>query len=84
MAGRRTDMHRLQELVRLHRMELSQRQMARALRMSRRTIVRALSAFRSANLLEGAADALPPRSELDAAMESAHPRAQGRQERSRR
>ena len=82
MAGRRTDMHRLQELVRLHRMELSQRQMARELRMSRRTIVRALSAFRSANLLEGAADALPPRSELDAAMESAHPRAQGRQERS--
>ena len=59
MAARRTDMHRLQEVVRLHRMGRSRRQIERELRMSRHTITEAFRAFESSALLEGAAGDLP-------------------------
>lgn len=55
-------MHRLQEVVRLHRMGQSSRVIARQLSMGRDTIRGYLAALRRAGLLEGAAEVLP---ELD-------------------
>ena len=46
MSARRPDMHRLQELVRLHRMGQSARSLARQLRMGRATALQYLAAFR--------------------------------------
>ena len=59
MAARRTDVHRLQEAVRLHRLGRSERKIARDLRMSRNTVQQAFKAFRAAGLLDGAPAALP-------------------------
>ena len=59
MGARRTDMHRLQEMVRLCRMGRSARAIARALHMGRNTIQGYLAAFAADGLLEGAADELP-------------------------
>ena len=61
-------MHRLQELIRLHRLGRSHRQIARQLRMGRDTIRDYATAFSKAGLLEGPADALPARSVLQAAV----------------
>ena len=52
-------MHRLQEMVRLHRMGRSSREIARTLRMGRDTIRSYLRGLQRAGLLEGAADELP-------------------------
>lgn len=68
MAARRTDMYRVQELVRLHRMGKSSREIARQLRMGRDTIRRYRIGLSWAGLLEGAADALPELAELSAAV----------------
>ncbi len=73
MAARRTDVHRLQEVVRLHRMGLSGRKIARRLRMGRDTIGRVLEAFGRAGLLAGDAGDLPEAPALRAALEAAHP-----------
>ena len=73
MAARRTDVHRLQEVVRLHRLGRSKRQIERELRMGRRTITRALDAFEAAGLLGGEAASLPEAGELAAAMTAAQP-----------
>lgn len=59
MAARRTEMHQLQELIRLHRLGRSGRKIARQLRMSRDTVGQYQTAFRAAGLLEGCPDELP-------------------------
>lgn len=68
----RIDMHRLQELVRLHREGMSARECARVLGMSRNTARRYLRAVRDAGLLSGEVDELPDlealRDVVDAAM----------------
>lgn len=73
MAARRTDVHQYQELVRLHRLGESQRRIARAIRMSRKTVGRALEVFLGAGLLEGDPSALPKPADLRQAMETAYP-----------
>ncbi|MEQ1565188.1 MAG: hypothetical protein ABMA64_06080 [Myxococcota bacterium] len=55
----RTEMHRLQELVRLHRQGLGAREVARVLAMSPNTERNYRSALQLACLLEGDAGALP-------------------------
>jgi transposase len=52
-------MHRLQEVIRLHRLGRSGRQIARRLRMGRETVRGYLDAFGKAGLLEGVAEDLP-------------------------
>lgn len=64
MAARRTDMHRLQEVIRLHRMGESVRCIARQLAMGRNTIREYLAVVSQAGLLEGPVDALPERDVL--------------------
>ena len=66
----RTDMHRLQELVRLHRQGRGPREVARMLGMSPNTERTYRSALRLACLLEGDAseEALPGLAELRAAV----------------
>ncbi len=59
MSARRTDMHRIQELVRLHRLGQGQRSIAKQLRMSRETIRTYQGKLREAGLLDGCPDELP-------------------------
>lgn len=59
MGAKRTDMHRLQEMVRLHRLGESSRSIARRLQMGRDTIRCYLRGLRNAGLLDGPADELP-------------------------
>jgi len=54
-------MHRLQEMIRLHRLGRSRRQIARQLRMGRDTIRAYLAIVSAAGLLEGAASSRRPR-----------------------
>ena len=56
-------MHRLQELVRYHRMGRSERQIARLLRMGRNTTRDYLAAMEKAQLLDGDLQQLPPAQE---------------------
>jgi DNA-binding NarL/FixJ family response regulator len=62
MGARRTDMHRLQEVIRLHRLGKSSRRIARHLSMGRDTIREYLAVLSDAGLLAGPIDELP---ELD-------------------
>ncbi len=57
-------MHRLQEMVRLHRMGKSSREIARQLRMGRDTIRCYLRALKSSGHLEGAPEELPEIADL--------------------
>ena len=75
-------MHRLQELVRLHRLGEGARQVARKLRMSPNTERKYRRILDSAGVLEGDADALPELATLKAIVEAANPAAQQRQQRS--
>jgi len=59
MGARRTDMHRLQEVIRLHRLGKSTRRIARQMQMGRDTIRSYLEVLSKAALLEGPVDALP-------------------------
>ena len=59
MANRRTDMHRLQELVRLHRMGVGAREIARILGISPNTERSYRRALDAEALLAGPTDALP-------------------------
>jgi transposase len=61
-------MHRLQELVRLHRMGTGKREVARLLKMSPRIELGYREALSKAGLLAGAVDELPSSSELLAAL----------------
>lgn len=64
MTARRTDMDRLQELVRLHRMGTGSREIARLLAMSPNTERAYRRALEAEALLQGPADALPSLAEL--------------------
>lgn len=66
-------MHRLQELVRLHRMGTGKREVARLLKMSPRIELGYREALSKAGLLEGAVDALPSSAELLAALHEHKP-----------
>ena len=68
MARHRTDMHRLQELVRLHRLERGSRDIARLLGMGRDTIRTYTQALERAGLLAGSAAELPSLEALAAAI----------------
>jgi transposase len=68
MTNRRIAMHRLEELVRLHRLGETTREVARLLGISPNTERAYREAFVAAGLLEGSADALPPLAELKAAV----------------
>ena len=59
MGRARIDMHRLQEVLRLHRLGLSARAIARQLRIGRNTLGGYLDAVSKAGLLDGSADELP-------------------------
>lgn len=59
MSARRTDMHRIQELVRLHRLGQGQRAIAQQLRMGRETIRTYQGKLREAGLLDGCPADLP-------------------------
>lgn len=60
MAAPRVDMHRLQEMVRLHRLGRSSRQVARQLGMGRDTHRQYLRVLAAAGFLAGSPDELPP------------------------
>jgi DNA-binding NarL/FixJ family response regulator len=60
MAARRTDMHRLQEVTRLHRMGESVRRIARQLALGRNTIREYLMGRSTVHRL------LPPRARIEA------------------
>ena len=66
MSAKRTEMHRLQELIRLHRMGLSQRALSDQLRMGRRTIRRYMRALEEAGVLSGSPSQLPDAAALRA------------------
>jgi len=68
MARHRTDKHRLQELVRLHRLGRTAREVARMLGMGRNTLAAYAKALGAAGLLEGEAGALPAAEVLRAAV----------------
>src|ERR1700694_5427100 len=73
MAKRRTQMHRLQDLVRLHRQKTGVRETARLLGMGPNTERQYREAIAKAGLLDGAPDALPTLEELKAAVMAEHP-----------
>ena len=66
-------MHRLQDLVRLCRMNLPCRAVARQLKMGRNTVARCVQAMREAGLLEGDPRDLPSMEELVQAVEKHAP-----------
>ena len=67
-------MHRLQELVRLHRMGTSGREVARLLGMGRNTEREYREAIEAAGLLDGEAEKLPELETLKMAVEQHLPR----------
>ena len=71
MGARRTDMHRLQEMVRLHRMGRSARAIARQMRVGRNTIKGYLATLCRSGMLEGPPDALPPLETLRTCVQAA-------------
>lgn len=66
--ARNRDMHRLQELVRLHRQGCRSRDIARLLRMGRNTVRGCREALGAAGLLDGPVDDLPDLEVLKAAV----------------
>lgn len=80
MAYRRAQMHRLQELVRLHRYKTGARETARLLGMGPNTERQYREAIASAGLLAGSPEALPSLEELRAAVESVRPPAPSAQQ----
>ena len=68
MSQKRTEMDRLQELVRLHRMETGCREVARLLAMSPNTERQYREILAAEGLLEGRVDALPELTQLKAAV----------------
>ncbi len=66
MAARPTEMHRLAEMVRLHRQGLKRREVARLLGMSPNTERRYREALEPSGVLKGAPDDVPELTELKA------------------
>lgn len=64
MGKRRLDMHRLQEVIRLHRLGESGRAIAKRLKIGRNTITDYLRVVSEAGILEGSASDLPELGEL--------------------
>jgi transposase len=74
MSAKGVSMHRLQELVRLHRFGgATTHEIAASLAMSPNTERKYRNALTAAGLLSGAVDALPPLAELKSAVEKALP-----------
>ncbi len=73
MAARRTEMDRLQELVRLHRLNSGGREVARLLKMSPNTERKYRLALETAGLLHGCPTKLPELDELKEAVLAACP-----------
>lgn len=73
MGARRTDMHRLQEMLRLHRLGRGSRDIARQLKMGRDTIRQWLRTLAAAGMLEGPAEELPELDTLRAIVEEHAP-----------
>lgn len=69
MARRRVELDRLQELVRLHRMGMGAREVARMLEISPNTEREYRCVFEAEGLLDGDVDALPPLEVLRAAVD---------------
>lgn len=82
MTASQIDMHRLQEAVRLHRLENSRRSIAGSLKMGRATLRRYFSALEAAGLLDGDPSDLPDLAELRAAATAGVPRKPAPQARS--
>ncbi len=80
MSNRSTDMHRLQELVRLHRKGEGCREVARLLKMSPNTERRFREALKEAQLLAGPVTPLPELEELKVAVAKFCPSKQPAQE----
>jgi transposase len=59
MGNRRLDMHRLQEVIRLHRLGESGRSIAKPLKIGRNTNSAYVEAISKAGLLEGPANLVP-------------------------
>ena len=75
MTAPRTDMHRLQELIRLHRMGVGSRERCRLLGMSPKTELKYRNLFANAGLLDGPETTLPDLEALRRCVEaSAEPR----------
>lgn len=74
MSAERIDMHRLQELVRLHRLGNGHRAVARLLGMSPNTERLYRDILKAAELLDGDSQALPELSQLQAAVRAKRPR----------
>ncbi len=70
---RRKEMHDIQELVRLHRLHTPTREAARALGMSRNTLLKYKQRLEKAGLLEGVPDELPALDVLAAAIPQQRP-----------
>ncbi|MEM6275183.1 MAG: hypothetical protein AAF735_08080 [Myxococcota bacterium] len=68
MVARRINMHRLQELVRLHRLNVGAREVARLLTMSPNTERDYRRALQDVGLLDGPVDELPELATLQAAV----------------
>jgi transposase len=73
MSRQAIEMHRLQELVRLHRMAAGKREVARVLRISPNTERQYRQALDAAGLLSGPIEELPTVATLKAAVEQALP-----------
>lgn len=73
MAKRRTEMHRLQDLVRFHRQRTGTRETARLLGMGPNTERMFREAIAAAGLLDGPLDELPAMDALRAAVLAKHP-----------
>ena len=71
--NQRIDMHRLQDLVRLHRLNKGAREVARLLRMSPNTERQYREVLKRRGLLQGDPEQLPALSELRAAVEAERP-----------
>jgi len=80
MGAKRTDMHRLQEVVRLHRLGTSSRAIARQLRMGRDTVRCYIRALREAGVLEGPPQELPEFAGLRAIVQEHVPSKRARQQ----
>lgn len=80
MSARKTSMHRVQELVRLHREGVSSRRMATMLSMSRNTVREYRESLHAAGLLDGPREALPDEAALVAAVAAKTPAAAPPQE----
>jgi transposase len=82
MTARRTDVHRIQELIRLHRLGTGARALARTLKMGRDTVRHYMTALRDAALLDGDAAQLPELEALRVALAAQLAPALPRQQRS--